>query len=224
MLTTLQFLDGFCLCWLFLGLSKTVPNSPLWRRRDHFAHSQRRPGRAWLLIYFLILPPNDEWTAHDSMRRAAGHDQPFSWLHLNNERRQGQMGRVHKLDGSWHKKVHWPVPLPRVWRENRILTPHCSSDIRIHLRKHWQNTLKVSLQLLHIQMVKYSGDQFILLTQGVETILILLANNTDVNVTVCHRISFSFFNNKLAVTNQEFKNKVFICKSCLTLLWLHKNN
>lgn len=37
-------------------------------------------------------------------------------------------------------------------------------------------------------------------------------------------ISVSFFNIKLAVENQEFKNKFFICRSYLTLLWLHNDN
>lgn len=149
---------------------------------------------------------------------------PFHECIRKKERRQGQVGRVHKLDGSWHKNVHWLMTLSRVWRENRTLTPRCSFDIGIHLWKHRQNTLKVYSQLLHIEMVRYSGGKLILLTHGVEPILVLLPNNTDVNVTVCYRISFPFFNNKSAVTNQEFKNKVLICKSFLTFLWLHTDN
>lgn len=142
-----------------------------------------------------------------------GMTNPFHECTCNKETRQGQTGRVHELDGSWHKNTHWSTPSSRVWRETRTLKLHCSSAVRIHLWKHWQNTLKLSLQLLHIQMMKYSGNQFILLTQVVESVLILLPNNADVSVTMCHRISVSFFNIKLTIANQKFKNKSFICKN-----------
>lgn len=42
MLTTLHCVNTFCLHWLFLGLSKTVPSSCLRKRRDHFAHAEWR--------------------------------------------------------------------------------------------------------------------------------------------------------------------------------------
>lgn len=78
---------------------------------------------------------------------------------------------------------------------------HSSSVSRMHLWKHLQNTLKLSLQLFHIKMMKYSGNQFILLTQ-----VLILPNNTDASATIHHRISVSFFNIKLTLASSRTKN------------------
>lgn len=110
---------------------------------------------------------------------------PFHQCTCNKETRQGQIGRVHELDGNWHKEAHWSMRSSRVWRETKTPKLHWTA-MEIHLWKHWHNTLKLSLQLLHIQMMKHSGNQSIFFTQEVESVLILLPNNADVSMTMCH--------------------------------------